>query len=273
MVRLISWNIGRRLEAWHQLCSSEADVALLQEAIPPPSEICPKVEVDTTEWVTAGQDGNRRWRTAIAKLSNNVNVEQFSVRPIHNAGVDALAVSQAGTLAAAKITPSTGQSFIAISMYGVWETPHISTKSSWIYADASVHRLISDLSAFIGSQTNHRILVAGDLNVLNGYGEGGSTYWAGRYATIFQRMKALGLSFVGPQHPFGRRAIPWPKGLPKDSKNLPTYYTSRQTPETASRQLDFVFASENMLKDIRVQALNDPSQWGVSDHCKIEINL
>ncbi|HZG38345.1 MAG TPA: hypothetical protein VEZ50_06635, partial [Nodosilinea sp.] len=104
-------------------------------------------------------------------------------------------------------------------------------------------------------------------------GDGGSTYWAGRYATIFQRMQALGLCFVGPQYPYGRSATPWPEELPQDSKNVPTYYHSRQTPETASRQLDFVFASKNMLADIHVQALNQPSQWGASDHCKIEINL
>ena len=59
-------------------------------------------------------------------------------------------------------------------MYGAWEKVHESTSSRWIYADASVHRLISDLSVLIGSQTKHRILVAGDLNILDGYGEAGS---------------------------------------------------------------------------------------------------
>jgi len=31
-------------------------------------------------------------------------------------------------------------------MYGRWQAPHSSTKSRWIFADASVHRLISDIS-------------------------------------------------------------------------------------------------------------------------------
>jgi hypothetical protein len=43
-------------------------------------------------------------------------------------------------------------------------------RSSWIHADASVHRLISDLSVLIGRQRGHKIIVAGDLNVLYGYG-------------------------------------------------------------------------------------------------------
>ena len=79
------------------------------------------------------------------------------------------------------------------------EKPHPTTgSSSWIYADAAVYRLISDISVFVGHQSGHRILAAGDLNILHGYGESGSVYWASRYATVFDRMRALGLSFVGP---------------------------------------------------------------------------
>src|SRR5690606_10810552 len=81
---------------------------------------------------------------------------------------------------------------------------------SWMYADASTHRLISDLSALIGTQFGHRILAAGDLNILHGYGDHGSRYWAGRYASCFSRIQALGLTFVGPQAPNGKQAEPWP---------------------------------------------------------------
>ena len=34
------------------------------------------------------------------------------------------------------------------------------------------------------------MLAAGDLNILYGYGENGSAYWAARYATVFDRMRA-----------------------------------------------------------------------------------
>lgn len=39
-----------------------------------------------------------------------------------------------------------------------WQRPNAATDSSWIYADAIAHRLISDLSAFIGSVKGHRII-------------------------------------------------------------------------------------------------------------------
>ena len=156
-------------------------------------------------------------------------------------------------------------------MYALWEKPYPTTGSSWIYADAAVHRLISDISVFVGQQSGHRILAAGDLNILHGYGDHKSGYWASRYATVFDRMRALGLSFVGPQAPAGRRADPWPDELPRTSHNVPTYRTDRHRPTTATRQLDFVFASNGLTEQCQVSARNEPDAWGPSDHCQVHI--
>jgi exonuclease III len=86
-------------------------------------------------------------------------------------------------------------------------------------------------------------------------------------------MAALGLSFVGPQAPNGRCAEPWPKELPQTSKNVPTYYTSHQNPASATRQLDFVFASNGLREQVRVSAINEPNEWGPSDHCRVSITV
>jgi endonuclease/exonuclease/phosphatase family metal-dependent hydrolase len=83
------------------------------------------------------------------------------------------------------------------------------------------------------------------------------------------RMEAIGLTYRGPSHPRGRRAEPWPKELPKDSNCVPTYHSTHQTPASATRQLDHVFASNGM--DIEVAAINSVEKWGPSDHCCIEI--
>ena len=95
--------------------------------------------------------------------------------------------------------------------------------------------------------------------------------WAARYTTVFDRMRALGLSFVGPQAPAGRRADPWPDELPRTSHNVPTYYTNHQMPATATRQLDFVFASKGLAEQCQVSARNEPDAWGPSDHCQVHI--
>ena len=63
----------------------------------------------------------------------------------------------------------------------------------------------------------------------------------------------------------------WPAELPGDSVNVPTYHTNRQSPGTATRQLDFVFASESIADHVSARALNGIDEWGPSDHCQIEI--
>jgi len=208
-------------------------------------------------------------------LSDRIRVEHLEAVSLPDAPYRGLPVSRPGTLAAALVTPDDGEPFLAVSLYAVWEAPHERTGSGRIYADRSAHRLISDLSARVGQQKGHRIIAAGDLNIYHGYGEQGSTYWAGRYETVFARMAAIGLPFVGPQVPGGRPADPRPPELPEECANVPTYHTSRQTPATASHQLDFVFASSGIANHVQVRALNDAEQarWGPSDHCRIEIEI
>ena len=271
-VRVVSWNISGKAEPWHYLLGMDADVALLQEALRPPEGLARPIEVDPAPWRTAGWPGWPR-RTAVAKLSDRVDVEWITAQPVGEACPGDLAVSRPGTVTAAHVTAPGVEPFVAVSMYSLWENPHASTNSSWIVSDASAHRVVSDLSTFIGRQDGHRILAAGDLNILRGYGDGGSEYWAWRYGTVFDRMEALGLEFVGPQAPGGRQADPWPDELPPGSRNVPTYHHRGQTPATATRQLDFVFASRAMADSVCVRALNEPERWGPSDHCRLLIEV
>ena len=105
------------------------------------------------------------------------------------------------------------------------------------------------------------------------HGEKGDAYWARRYQTIFDRFAALGLRFVGPQAPAGRQASPWPTELPEASRNVPTYHSNHQTPATATRQMDFVFASTDIADQVHTRALNEVAEWGPSDHCRVEITF
>ena len=275
IVKIVSWSIARRAKCWERLIDMGADVALLQEASEPPAGLADRIDVDPAPWRTAGGDCDppRAWRTAVVRLSNRVQVEWIEAKSIDDAGSGELAVSCLGTLAAAHVTAPGSDPFVCVSMYSLWTRPHASTGSSWIVSDASAHRIVSDLSALIGRENRHRIVAVGDLNILHGYGDHGNAYWAERYKTVFTRMKALGLRFVGPQVPNGRQADPWPDELPRHSENVPTYHTNRQTPRTATRQLDFVFASEGFADSLTVRALNRPEQWGPSDHCCLEIEI
>ena len=87
-------------------------------------------------------------------------------------------------------------------------------------------------------------------------------------------MDVVGLEFMGPSYPNGRKAKNPSDWLTPDSLNVPTYYTiGEKTPEAASQQLDYAFASRGFHGSIRVRALNRIDEWGPSDHCRLLIEV
>ena len=182
----------------------------------------------------------RQWRTTIVRLSDEVELRGIPTGDV-SADAATLRVSRPGTITAATVAVQGRDVFTVASIYALWERPLGMDAPIW--ADASAHRLLSDLAPLVGRRLP--LLVSGDWNILRGYGEYGDAYWGGRYQTVFDRAEAMGLAFVGPEHPNGRRAEPWPDELPEGSTCVPTFQHSRQSPETATRQLDFVFASKS----------------------------
>ena len=266
MVKLVSWNIARRHAAWRCLPDSDADIALLQEAGMPPDDVAARIEVDPVSFLDENE--NRISRSTIAKLSDQARVDWLTPAPLDQPDAGDFVVTHPNTISAAVVTPPEGEPFTVVSFAAEYESPY---RSSWNITDASLHRVISDLSLFIGRQRGHRVIAAGDLTVYHGYGDDSSNYWKGRYDTVFDRMAAIGMPFAGPQYPNGRQADPWSSELPPDSLNVPTFYPIGSSPKDAAHQLDFVFASESMADSVRVSALNSPDDWGPSDHCRVEI--
>ena len=262
-VRLVSWNIAKRKQPLQALEEFDYDVALLQE-----------FPFSKESWELEYYDRGAK----VLQLSDRVEFCELQNVPSgrkHERGE--LTVSAPGIIAAACITPKSIESFIAVSLYARWEYPHPRTKTSWSvgYPDAMAHRAISDLSTFVGSTNpaTHRIVVAGDFNLIHGAMENNRLALPARDRSVFSRLEALGLKFVGPQHPNGRQAEPQPGGLPADTKNVPTYHTSKQKPGTAANQLDYVFVSRGFHERVSVKARNEPKDWGPSDHCRIEIEI
>ncbi len=289
-IAVVSWNIGKRREPWRELVAMGADVALLQEAGSPPDDVAGRVDTGpenhwnshlwNSDWYKdRSERPYDRW-PMVVKLSDRVEVEWFKqAGPTKEVREDEIAVSGIGTIAAARVTPRDAGTppLIVLSMYARWIRPHPSTRSTWSvgFPDGSAHRIISDLSAFIGSTDpgTHRILAAGDLNTIYGATDNNRLALPARDRTITDRMDALGLEFLGPRYPAGRRASPAPQGLPPDTQNVPTYYTTRQSPETAQNQLDYAFASRGFHEGIKVRALNSVDEWGASDHCRLLIEV
>ena len=278
MIKVVSWNIGKRQKPWRELVQmardGDADLALLQEAGSPPADLVDRIDyADGVFWNRHLYD---RW-PLVVKLSDRVTVEPYrQVPPTIDLGEDSIGVSGIGTIAAGRVIPHDAEeeSFVAVSMYASWLSAHPSTNSSWIYSDASAHRIISDLSTFIGhsNPAKHRILAAGDLNMF--YGATGSRLaLPERERTVWDRMHALGLEFLGPQVPRGRSAETQPDDVPPDTMNVPTYYNPGKRPETALNQLDYAFASRGFHENVSVRAMNEIEEWGTSDHCRLLIEV
>ena len=282
-VRIVSWNIAKMHDPWRCLLHTDADVALVQEAWPPPPDVADRLDIgpqdswDSHSWNSDWWHGRGysalydRW-PMVVRLSDRVDVEWFKqVSPTWTTNPDEIAVSGIGTITAARVTPKDGSTepFIAVSMYARWLGPHSSAIGDWIYCDASAHRIISDLTAFIGYYNRpsaHRILAAGDLNM----SFQSTNHFDHRAQTVLDRFRALGLDYLGPQYPAGRRADPIPAHLNADSLDVPTYYHKpTNTPAGAYVQIDHVFASRGFHESVRVSALNSVEEWGPSDHCRI----
>ena len=285
MIKVVCWNIGWSYRPLDELLAmDDVDVALLQEtSAGMPDYLASKggsVEVSPqVPWEPWPYEHYDRW-PLVVKLSNRVSVEWFKqVLPsIPCEGDDEIAVSNDGILAAAKVIPigDDGEPFIAVSMYARWFEPRPTDRArAWIQSDAAAHHIISDLTTFVpyydANAPQHRILAAGDLNMDFDFGRGTAEF-ALRANTVMDRMSALGLAYMGPQHPNGRRADPTPEHLPEDTRNVVTYYPG-ETPETARLQLDHVFASRGFHESIRTHAMNDVDEWGSSDHCRILIEV
>ena len=216
----------------------------------------------------------------VVKLSDRVKVDWFKqISPIGMPADDQFPVSGIGTVAAARVTPQDfTPPFIVVSMYARWISPHPSTKKKFKvgFADGSAHRIISDLSAFIGNvnPSTHRIIAAGDLNMIYDQKDDFDKTWnVARDHTVWDRMKALGLEFLGPRHPNGRQADPTPDFMRPANRNVVTYHTPAQRPATANRQMDYAFASRGFHKNLEVKALNSAEEWGRSDHCRLLIDV
>ena len=289
MIKIVCWNIdaNKSGEAWgvlERMRNEQTDIALLQEvrpkAVPEGVDIGPY-----TPWNTHPYD---RW-PAVAKLSDRVEVKWFEPAPLDiDEAEDKIAVSDLPTLAAAQVTPlPDGEPFIVVSMYARWYWPHpLAREKTPIrkpgtgvieeFSDASAHRIISDLSGFIAhtNPANHRIIAAGDLNTIYGATEESALETPIRAQTVFDRMNAVGMEFVGPRAgEGGRKANPPSNDVPPDTRNVPTYHSNRASPETARNQLDYVFASNGFHESISVRAMNGVDEWGPSDHCRIVIEV
>jgi hypothetical protein len=77
------------------LIDQRADLGLLQESQAPPPHIAERIQLDKAPWSTGGAP-NRNWRTAVAGLSDRVDVLPWSLTTLDSPSSGALGVSLNG---------------------------------------------------------------------------------------------------------------------------------------------------------------------------------
>lgn len=278
MIKIACWNTAFKRQPWFDLAEmDDIDVALLQETCTPPREVLDSMELSPyTPWLGEYFYINSLRPPRVVRTSDRVKVEWYEQVGPHRGRLGPLQMPVSGISLcdAAVVSPvDGGEPITVVSMYAGWQSPHPNAGPGWIYPDASAHRIISDLTTFVRTyemdEPDHRIIAAGDLNAC--FGDLGA--FTARAQTIVDRMSALGLAYVGPKYPNGRKADPVPNILAEGSKDVPTYYSTAMTPETAQLQLDHVFASRGLDRRVTTKAMNGVDEWGSSDHCRIIINV
>lgn len=77
MLKVLGWNIAHRQDIWRAIVKEDLDVALRQEAVPPPDDVASQVEIDDNPWRTKGVGLDRPWRTAVAALGSRVQLQRI----------------------------------------------------------------------------------------------------------------------------------------------------------------------------------------------------
>lgn len=277
-LRLVSWNMGGAFSGgraeWDYLLSDPTwDAGLLQEA-PYPYPVYADVDVVPERgsyWKTETA-GQFRSRTAVARLSERVAMDAVPTASLSYAGSGEMAVSRMGTVTAAEVTvKSTEEQITVISAYGLWENPV--PYQALIYSDASMHRILSDISTLISGQ-DRSVVLAGDFNLVRDLTSPiDAETWTRRQNTVFDRLEALGFTFAGPQVPDGIGPNPPVPGMPQDSAAVVTHRLKRADPTTGRYQLDYVYVTHQLADRTRTRALNIGEEWGPSDHCQISIDI
>ena len=274
----MSWNMNQQESAWSHLeelaAQNDVSVALLQEARRPGSpprgwRVHPPADLEELWRITVpryyrASDGDlketKRWFASAVVGSGDRTVAPRVPVELHEAAEGTFAASHPGQFAVADMALAGGRSLTVVSLYGIWDRM---LDSGDVYAEATLHRAISDLTMIFQERCADHVLVAGDLNIYS-YADG--TVWGDRYLTVFSRLAAYGLEAVGPFRPDGERRLERCPCPDAECRHVNTFLY-RSDRRSRPHQLDFVFATP-ALRDRLVAwwADSDPDWPAHSDH-------
>lgn len=200
-MRVAAWNLNRaswstrgrftngeeHLEAaWGELALLGVDLALVQEAAPPPDGLGnpPDFTVPDRSARWRSLPGSRRsWCSAVASWERELTPVEHSLEfgePLH--------VSHEGSYAVGAVSWR-GAPLTVASIYALWDYAGLTPGERPLYAETSLHRTISDLTPVIDARRRRSVIVGGDFNASTQF----STPHRDAYRVVHERMRSLGL--------------------------------------------------------------------------------
>jgi len=177
-----------------------------------------------------------------------------------------VAISQPGSFAAVTTRLHDGTPLLAVSLYGLWQK----VGSRLIESESALHRSISDLTPLLIRARGKGVLIAGDLNLYLGHDD----FWAAKYATVFDRLRAYGLQLVGPAR--GEEDGPLPGcrcGSPATCRHVQTIHYPGHESRPAT-QTDFVLATPDIVGRVaRCTTIETGETRAISDHNPVVTTL
>lgn len=253
-MRVVVWNIANKLAAFDALSSLGPDVALLNEASPPP------IAKGIWRQATVGRDAKRR-RWSAAVLSPHPVVEITDARPSWRGSERNVqfVCSRPGSWIAASVEVAVGRTVTAVSLYGLLDE----------FSDASVHRSLSELSPLVDDpRYRTHVLIGGDLNTWSGWSESEPGTTLARDINLLERFEALGLvDCLAAKRPPGR--------LPDCTCTLGddcTHTRTRLDPRAPHIpfQNDYLWASRALAAHLTSCSALATDEWfAISDHAPI----
>lgn len=270
-MRLVTWNMDhwrrpqeQRDAAWAFLRDEiRPDVALLQEAVPPDG-------VGSAVFRKGGMHDDRRekakdlgWGSAVVAFGSEIRSIDSATPPFGKKPNPILRTFP-GAVAVAELPGD--KPIVVVSVYGVINRG---------YADATMHRILSDITPLVDERRGKRIIVAGDMNITTQWSAKHRSFLHGlhneclrRDQTVFDRFKALGLTNVvegtGPLDGCGCSA----------GDGCRHVQTQRHEKSTFPWQNDYIFLSEDLVESsYSVELITSEEAWTLSGHCPIVVEL
>jgi exonuclease III len=257
-LRVASWNLNHwqqptqpidtRAGAWAFLKSEiGADVALLQETVPPST-------LDRRSYVFREIADYRPWGSAVVALDSKLRLEEiWSVQTRFSRRRFTIANTFPGSVAVGEISFDGLAPITMVSVYGVTD----------VYAQTTMLRVIADLIPLFDSAHGSRVILAGDLNIVTTTQD---EYYLRRAKGILGALESLGL----------RDVVDVTENRPEPDPNCPCGKQGgcRHLLTWKGAELDHIYVTPSLADQVRSLAVRtDAVERGLSDHAPLVLDL